>query len=155
MCSKNQEVGYLIRPIHNKRLFDSENFSSFAKFAFRTNDLYSKNGANLCKERTCSVFCPVILFEEGIVSQKNQSLFWLILRSGHGELWFQNLLRNIFLVFCPWVGETLVVTVSGEGQVRRRGVYEWSLEKSRCCRTIWMNGYGNTMNHVRNSREYC
>ena len=35
MCSKNQEVGYLIRPIHNKRLFDSENFSSFAKFAFQ------------------------------------------------------------------------------------------------------------------------
>lgn len=25
----------LIRAIHNKRLFDSENFSSFAKFAFQ------------------------------------------------------------------------------------------------------------------------
>ena len=25
---------YSIRPIHNKSLFDSENFSSFAKFAF-------------------------------------------------------------------------------------------------------------------------
>ena len=35
MYSKNQEVGYLIRPIHNKSLFDSENFSSFAKFAFQ------------------------------------------------------------------------------------------------------------------------
>ena len=35
MCSKNQEVGHLIRPIHNKSLFDSENFSSFAKFAFQ------------------------------------------------------------------------------------------------------------------------
>ena len=34
MCSKNQEVGYLIRPIHNKSLFDSENFSTFAKFVF-------------------------------------------------------------------------------------------------------------------------
>ena len=34
MYSKNQEVGYLIRPIHNKSLFDSENFSSFAKFVF-------------------------------------------------------------------------------------------------------------------------
>ena len=35
MCSKNPEVGHLIRPIHNKSLFDSENFSSFAKFAFQ------------------------------------------------------------------------------------------------------------------------
>ena len=35
MCSKNQEVGYLVRPIHNKSLFDSENFSRFAKFAFQ------------------------------------------------------------------------------------------------------------------------
>ena len=26
---------YSIRPIHNKSLFDSENFSSFAKFAFQ------------------------------------------------------------------------------------------------------------------------
>ena len=34
MCSKNQKVGHLIRPIHNKSLFDSEIFSSFAKFVF-------------------------------------------------------------------------------------------------------------------------
>ena len=36
MCSKNQKVGHLIRPIHNKSLFDSENFSSLAKFAFQS-----------------------------------------------------------------------------------------------------------------------
>ena len=73
MCSKNQEVGYLIRPIHNKRLFDSENFSSFAKFAFRTNDLYSKYGANLCKERTCSVFCSDIIWRRDCISEKSIS----------------------------------------------------------------------------------
>ena len=57
MCSKNQEVGHLIRPIHNKSLFDSENFSSFAKFAFqnkrpddniRTTLILSKNIQLLC-----------------------------------------------------------------------------------------------------------
>ncbi len=48
---------YSIRPIHNKRLFDSENFSSFAKFAFqnkrpdgniRTTLILSKNIQLLC-----------------------------------------------------------------------------------------------------------
>ena len=47
----------LIRAIHNKRLFDSENFSSFAKFAFqnkrpdgniRTTLILSKNIQLLC-----------------------------------------------------------------------------------------------------------
>ena len=34
MCSKNQKVGYLIRAIHNKSLFDSESFLHFAKSPF-------------------------------------------------------------------------------------------------------------------------
>ena len=57
MCSKNQEVGYLVRPIHNKSLFDLENFSSFVKFAFQDKRplLKNKMEQELCKERTCSV----------------------------------------------------------------------------------------------------
>ena len=34
MCSKNQKVGYLIRAIHNKSLFDSESFVHFTKSPF-------------------------------------------------------------------------------------------------------------------------
>ena len=47
MCSQNQKVGHLIRRIHNKSLFDSENFSSFAKFAFQNKRplLKKQNGA--------------------------------------------------------------------------------------------------------------
>ena len=65
MCSKNPEVGHLIRPIHNKSLFDSENFSSFAKFAFqnkrpddniRTTLILSKN---IQPEKCPKHFLPV------------------------------------------------------------------------------------------------
>lgn len=59
MCSKNQKVGHLIRPIHNKSLFDSENFSTFAKFVFSEQTTFTqknKTEQDLYKERTCSVF---------------------------------------------------------------------------------------------------
>ena len=34
MCSKNQKVGYLIRAIHNKSLFDPKNLSKIAEIVF-------------------------------------------------------------------------------------------------------------------------
>ena len=77
MCSQNQKVGHLICLIHNKRLFDSENFSSFAKFAFQNKQplLKKQNGARSLQGKNLLRFFAGILFEEGIVFRKYQSLF--------------------------------------------------------------------------------
>lgn len=67
----------LIRAIHNKRLFDSEIFSSFAKFAFQNKQplLKKQNGARSLQGKNLLRFFAGILFEEGIVFRKYQFLF--------------------------------------------------------------------------------
>ena len=94
MCSKNQEVDPLFAQFITKDFLIQRIFRVLRNSLFRTNDLYSKNKTeqDLCKERTCSVFLQGyylkkgqgknllrffagILFEEGIVFRKYQSLF--------------------------------------------------------------------------------
>ena len=57
--------------------FDSENFSSFAKFAFQNKRplLKKQNGARSLQGKNLLRFFAGILFGEGIVFRKYQSLF--------------------------------------------------------------------------------
>ena len=77
MRSKNQEVDPLFAPFITKVFSAQRIFRVLQNLLFRTNNLYSKNKTeqDLCKERTYSVFFAGILFEEGIVFRKYQSLF--------------------------------------------------------------------------------
>lgn len=63
----------LIRAIHNKSLFDSENFSSFAKFAFQNKRSLLKNGASSFFVKICSVFCSDIIWRRDCISEKSIS----------------------------------------------------------------------------------
>ena len=77
MCSKNQEVGHLIRPIHNKSLFDSENFSSFAKFAFSEQTTFTQKTkrSKIFAKKELAPFFTGRPSEEGVVFRGIQSLF--------------------------------------------------------------------------------
>ena len=70
MCSQNQKVGHLICAIHNKRLFDSENFSSFAKFAFQNKRplLKKQNGARSLQRKNLLRFLQEDHLKKGVSS---------------------------------------------------------------------------------------
>ena len=77
MCSQNQKVGHLICLIHNNVFWTQRIFRVLRNSFFRTNDLYSKkqNGARSLQGKNLLRFFAGILFEEGIVFRKYQSLF--------------------------------------------------------------------------------
>ena len=77
MCSQNQKVGHLICLIHNKRLFDSENFSSFAKFAFQNKRPLLKKikRSKIFAKKELAPFFTGRPSEEGVVFRGIQSLF--------------------------------------------------------------------------------
>lgn len=58
----------LIRAIHNKRLFDSENFSSFAKFAFQNKQplLKKQNGARSLQGKSLLRFLQGYYLKKGL-----------------------------------------------------------------------------------------
>ena len=79
MCSKNQEAGSLIRPIHNKSLFDSDSFSSFAKFAFQNKrPLFKKqNGAKSLPGKILLVFSHSLFIHHPNIPDLQSDFFML------------------------------------------------------------------------------
>ena len=77
MCSKNQEVDPLFAQFITKDFLIQRIFRVLRNSLFRTNDLYSKkqNGARSLQRKNLLRFFAGILFEEGIVFRKYQSLF--------------------------------------------------------------------------------
>lgn len=77
MCSKNQEVDPLFAQFITKDFLIQRIFRVLRNSLFRTNDLYSKkqNGARSLQGKNLLRFVAGILFEEGIVFRKYQSLF--------------------------------------------------------------------------------
>ena len=77
MCSKNQEVDPLFAQFITKDFLIQRIFRVLRNSLFRTNDLYSKkqNGARSLQGKNLLSFFAGILFEEGIVFRKYQSLF--------------------------------------------------------------------------------
>ena len=77
MCSQNQKVGHLICLIHNKRLFDSEIFSSSAKFAFQNKRPLLKKikRSKIFAKKELAPFFTGRPSEEGVVFRGIQSLF--------------------------------------------------------------------------------
>ena len=77
MCSKNQEVDPLFAQFITKVFLIQRIFRVLRNSLFRTNDLYSKkqNGARSLQGKNLLRFFAGILFEEGIVFRKYQSLF--------------------------------------------------------------------------------
>ena len=67
----------LIRAIHNKRLFDSENFSVFAKFAFQNKRPLLKKikRSKIFAKKELAPFFTGRPSEEGVVFRGIQSLF--------------------------------------------------------------------------------
>ena len=55
MCSKNPEVGTLFAQFITKVFLIQRIFRVLRNSLFRTTDLYSKKGSNLCRERPCSI----------------------------------------------------------------------------------------------------
>ena len=128
MCSQNQKVGHLICLIHNNVFWTQRIFRFLRNSLFRTNDFYSKNKTeqDLCKERTCSVFYRKTIWRRSClpwnsISFLNDFMVEIMRDDDFGIYW-----ETSFPV-PPMSRENSGGNYPRKGQVRRRGVYEWSL----------------------------
>ena len=119
MCSKNQKVGHLIRPIHNNVFWAQRIFWVLQNSLFRTNDLYSKNKTEqIFARKELAPFClqgyylkkELYFGKINPFSDQSQGDAWEIVIS---EL----IVKHLFL-FPPWVGETPAANCPRKGQAR-------------------------------------